>query len=282
MGICLKEVSYSYNPVKKNTKYQLENISLEISDKDEFVAIIGATGSGKSTLSTIFNALKIPTLGEAYVCGIKLKEKRGRKENYNDIRKHVGLVFQFSDYQLFEETVIKDVAFGPSNFGYSNEESLEIAKKALELVGVKEELYLKSPLELSGGEKRLASISGIIALDPDILVFDEPTSGLDPETRNKLMKLFDKLNIEKHKSIVYITHDMNFVYSRSKRVLLMKDYHLAFDGTPYDLFNNNKELVKEAGVDMPDVIREIEFLESIKVSVNKKAKTIEELARSIK
>ena len=258
MGIILEKVSYSYNPKKKGTIYALKDVSLNIDSKDDFISIIGETGSGKSTLCSIFNALKVPTSGIAIINDIRLKKQRKRKENYNSIRKHVGLVFQFSDYQLFEETVLKDVMFAPLNFGKSIDEATEIAKHALSLVHIDESYYEKSPFQLSGGEKKLVSIAGILAMEPDILIFDEPTAGIDPETKRKLIKLFKELNEVYHKTIIIIVHDMNIAYDCAKRVLVLKDSELIFDSTPYDLFVNHKEIVDIAHIDNPDVLRIID------------------------
>ncbi|MBP5343025.1 energy-coupling factor transporter ATPase [bacterium] len=277
MGISLKEVNFSYNPKRKGTKYALKDINLEISPSDEFIAIIGETGSGKSTLASLFNALKIPTSGEAYVSGIKIKKVRKRRENYNKIRKHVGLVFQMSDYQLFEETVLKDVMFAPLNFKKTKEEALKIAKSSLELVEIDESLFGVSPFTLSGGEKKLVSIAGILAMEPDILIFDEPTAGIDPSTKKKLLKLFRSLNEIKHKSVILITHDMNIVNEYAKRVILMKDGTISFDSSPYDLFVNNRKIVKDANIDLPDSYKIIDLLKektSVRFNENIKIKNL--------
>ena len=278
MGISLKNVNFSYNPKRKGTIYALKNINLEISDNSEFISIIGETGSGKSTLATLFNALKIPTTGDAFVSGIKIKKIRKRNENYNNIRKHVGLVFQMSDYQLFEETVLKDVMFAPLNFKKTKEEAEIIAKHALELVHIDESFFEKSPFMLSGGEKKLVSIAGILAMEPDILIFDEPTAGIDPSTRNKLLKLFKELNEKENKSIILITHDMNIVNEYSKRVLLMKDGELIFDGTPYKLFIENRNLVKNSNIDLPDCFRIKDLIEEkTNLSIDKNIKGLNDL-----
>ena len=177
MGISLQKVSYSYNKKRKNTKYAIKDINLDIRSNDEFIALIGHTGSGKSTLSTIFNALKIPTSGDATIFSIKIKERRRRKDKYNKIRGHVGLVFQFPDYQLFEETVLKDVMFGPKNFG-RKKDAEKLAIEALELVDFPKDKYESSPFTLSGGEKKMVSIAGILSSNPDIIVLDEPTGDI--------------------------------------------------------------------------------------------------------
>lgn len=282
MGISLKEVSYSYNPKRKGTKYALKNVSLEINERDEMIAIIGESGSGKSTLVSLFNALKIPTLGEANVMGITIKKIRKRKENYNSIRKHVGLVFQFSDYQLFEETVLNDVMFAPMNFGYKKEEAKEIAIKALNLVGIDESFYDKSPFQLSGGEKKIVSIAGILAMEPDILVFDEPTAGLDPETKKKMIELFRVLNRDLHKTVVFITHDMNIVMEYAKRVIVVADRTIKYDGTKEELFLNHLDIVKDAHIDYPDTFIISKMInEKLNKNINQLLESKEELLEEL-
>lgn len=262
MGISLQDVSYSYNKKRKieKCKLALDHINLTINKDDEFIAIVGKTGSGKSTLASIFNALKIPSFGDASICGIKIKEKRKRSENYNNIRKQVGLVFQFPEYQLFEETVLKDVMFGPKNFGLKNTEAEVIAKSALNKVNFKEELFDKSPFELSGGEKKMVSIAGILALDSDIYIFDEPTAGLDPISKDNVLKLFNELNTIDHKTIIMISHDMNSVYEYAKRVIVMDEHKLVFDGTPNDLFINHIDIVDKCSLDYPDTYKISKYL----------------------
>ena len=281
MAIDLFKVNYSYLKEKKRRQYVIKDINLHIDEKDEFIALVGKTGSGKSTLATIFNALKIPTTGDAVVFGMKLKERRGYKDNYNKIRKHVGLVFQFPGYQLFEETVIKDVAFGPKNYGLKNE-ALDIAKKTLKMVHFPESKYESSPFVLSGGEKKLVSIAGILANDPDIIVLDEPTAGLDPRSKKNILSLLKELNEVYHKSVVVITHNMNIVYEHAKRVIVLKDGEISFDGTPYSLFNNNNDIVKNTNLDYPDSNRLAKYLNNkLKVNIKEDRKNIDELMEEL-
>lgn len=254
MAIELKSVEYSYDQGRKKHSYALKDINVSINDKDEFISIIGKTGSGKSSLVNIFNALRIPTSGEAFLYGIKLKERRKRKENYNKLREKIGLVFQFPDYQLFEESVIKDVMFGPKNFGHKEIEAKEMAIKALELVSFPKDSYEKSPFELSGGEKKMASIAGILASDPDIFILDEPTASLDPKLKKQLFSLLLSLNRDQHKTIIVITHDMNVVYEYSKRALVLNEGTLIYDGDPEELFTSRSDVVEKASLDYPDLI----------------------------
>jgi energy-coupling factor transport system ATP-binding protein len=236
MGIRFNEVTHEYSGFSKKTYKAIQNISLSIDSKGEFIALVGHTGSGKSTLAKHMNALLFPTTGTVEIFGKTITKKRDKKISYNSIRKDVGLVFQFPEYQLFEETVEKDVMFGPLNFKSTQEEAKQKAKEALSLVGLDDTYLTRSPFNLSGGEKKRVSIAGILAIEPEILVLDEPTSGLDPEGKNVLMNLFKKIHEKTNKSVIIITHDMDLVYRYFNRVIVMKDGNLSFDGDPEDLF----------------------------------------------
>ena len=277
MGINFQRVSFKYS---YNTPLTLNDVSLEISAKDEFVCILGHTGSGKSTLVQNMNALLLPTSGQITVFGkdvvkivkhpYKLNTNKNRlKYNFVDnkkifargnkviysthlktLRKHIGLVFQFPEYQLFESTVLKDVMFGPKNFGMSDEEALKAAKKACAIVGLPKEVLEKSPFSLSGGQMRRVAIAGILALNPDIIVLDEPTVGLDPKGKEELMDLLVSIQKETSKSIIMITHDMNVVGKYAKRVIVMDRGDLVYDGNKHDLFENIERLHK-FNLDLP-------------------------------
>ena len=199
--------------------------------------------------------------------GIKIDDriKKNKKIKLNPLRQKVGLVFQFPDYQLFEETVEKDIMFGPKNFGVSEEEAKERAKTVIKQVGLDESYLQRSPFNLSGGEKKRISIAGILAMEPDILVLDEPTSGLDPKGRDSLLDLFLDLHNSLNKSIIIITHDMNIVYKYSKRVIVLNDSNLVFDGSPELLFKNSN--LDDWNLDLPDLLvlsRDIQKLLDIK------------------
>lgn len=277
MGINFQRVSFKYS---YNTPLTLNDVSLKISAKDEFVCILGHTGSGKSTLVQNMNALLLPTSGQITVFGkdvvkivkhpYKLNTNKNRlKYNFVDnkkifargnkviysthlktLRKHIGLVFQFPEYQLFESTVLKDVMFGPKNFGMSDEEALKAAKKACAIVGLPKEVLEKSPFSLSGGQMRRVAIAGILALNPDIIVLDEPTVGLDPKGKEELMDLLVSIQKETSKSIIMITHDMNVVGKYAKRVIVMDRGDLVYDGNKHDLFENIERLHK-FNLDLP-------------------------------
>jgi len=253
MGIQFREVSYRYPSGSINFYQAISNINLTINEKDEFIALVGHTGSGKSTLAQHMNALIFPTLGEVEIFGSVVSKKRNKKIKYNDLRKHVGLVFQFPEYQLFEETVEKDIMFGPMNFKVKHDEAEALAKKALFLVGLDESYLKRNPFNLSGGEKKRVSIAGILALDPDILVLDEPTSGLDPAGKKQLMELFTSIQKNTGKTIIVITHDMDLVYEFASRVIVLNSGELVFDGTPEKLFHRDD--LKNYSLDYPETIQ---------------------------
>ena len=250
MGIEVRNVFYTYQKKASNSTEALDGVSLSINDND-FVAIVGETGSGKSTLVQTINALLIPDKGEVQVGDFIVNHKNRRSKTLRGLRKQVGLVFQFPEYQLFEETVERDVAFGVKNFGATTEESLAAAHKALRQVGLDESYYKRPPFELSGGERRKVAIAGILALSPDIIVFDEPTVGFDPASAKELMKLIVSMH-ELGKTIIVITHDMDLANEYAKKVFMMENGKVVFEGTPSELFihaQNNDCL------DIPRVIK---------------------------
>lgn len=263
MGIKVNNVSYTYQKKASTATLALNDVSLEIYDND-FVALVGETGSGKSTLVQCFNGLIIPDNGEIVVDDFIVSYKNRKSRRLKNLRKRVGLVFQFPEYQLFEETVEKDVAFGVKNFGLKGEAALEKAHQALDLVGLDSSYYQRPPFELSGGEKRKVAIAGVLVIEPDILVFDEPTAGLDPKSSKELMALITKLH-EQGKTIIVVTHDMDLVNTYAKRVLMLDHGKLVFSGTPNALFNHIQNYdrldvpllikvakkLKEKGMDLP-------------------------------
>ena len=234
MGIKVEHIFYTYNKKASNSTLALDDVSFEIKD-NEFVAIVGETGSGKSTLAQTFNALLIPDKGEVQVDNYLINYKNRKSRKLKGLRQHIGLVFQFPEYQLFEETVEKDVAFGVKNFGIKGEEALERAHLALKQVGLDESYYKRQPFELSGGEKRKVAIAGILAINPDILIFDEPTVGFDPASAKELMNLITEFH-KQGKTIIVITHDMDLVNRYAQKVFLLEKGKLAFEGTPSELF----------------------------------------------
>ena len=247
MGINFQNVTFKYS--KKASKNILNNINLSFEKNDEFVMIVGHTGSGKSTLVQHMNALLLPTSGEVHIYDKVVKPKT--KIKLKLIREKIGLVFQFPEYQLFEDSVIKDISFGPKNFGKTKEEANELAIKAAQAAGVNEELLEKSPFNLSGGQMRRVAIAGILASDPEVLILDEPTVGLDPVGKDNLMNLLVDIQKKTSKSIIMITHDMDNVARFAKRVIVLNKGVVVFDGTPQSLFDNQL-LLKEHNLALPE------------------------------
>ncbi|MBI9008929.1 MAG: energy-coupling factor transporter ATPase [Tenericutes bacterium] len=280
MGIRFNEVTHEYASYSKITYKAIQNISLNISEHEEFIALVGHTGSGKSTLAKHMNALIFPTSGTVEIFGNIITKKRNKKIKYNSIRKNVGLVFQFPEYQLFEDTVEKDVMFGPMNFKVPKEKAKELALDSLKLVGLDETYLNRNPFNLSGGEKKRVSIAGILALDPEILVLDEPTSGLDPEGKTTLMKLFTDIHKKTNKTIIIITHDMDLVYQYFNRVIVLKDGELSFEGTPEKLFKSN--ILKNNHLDLPNTVKTLKHIkETLNLDVDIYQKTAEDVINEL-
>ena len=241
MPIKIENLFYTYSPKTLNRCEALKDVSLTIED-NSFVAFLGQTGSGKSTLIQTLNGLLLPQSGQVQVDEYIITNKAKKNKKIKQLRKHLGIVFQFPEYQLFEDTVEKDVAFGPKNFGLDEKTALEKAHKALLSVGIDESYFQRSPFELSGGEKRRVAIAGILAIEPDILVLDEPTAGLDPKGEKEIMSLITKMH-EDGKTIILVTHDMDIVMKYCQKVFVLKDGQLVFEGNPFTLFSlNNEEL----------------------------------------
>ena len=241
MAITFKELSYTY---QANTPFEyqaLTDINLTIPD-NSYTAIIGHTGSGKSTLLQHLNGLLRPTSGSLEVNG-QLITPQTKPKQLGNLRKEVGFVFQFPEAQLFEETVLKDIAFGPKNFGKSEAEALEIAKQKAKLVKLPEELWEKSPFELSGGQMRRVAIAGILAMAPKTLILDEPTAGLDPKGRLEMMEMFYKLYQAEGLDIILVTHNMNDVANYADNVVVLEGGQLLKTGKPAEIFANPEWLL---------------------------------------
>lgn len=235
MGIALENVSFTYQEGTPLASTALSDVSLTIED-GSYTALIGHTGSGKSTILQLLNGLLVPSQGTVRVFDT-LITSNSKNKDIRQIRKQVGLVFQFAENQIFEETVLKDVAFGPQNFGVSEEDAEQIAREKLALVGIDESLFDRSPFELSGGQMRRVAIAGILAMEPAILVLDEPTAGLDPLGRKELMNLFKKLH-QSGMTIVLVTHLMDDVAEYANQVYVMEKGRLVKGGKPSDVFQD--------------------------------------------
>lgn len=247
MSITCKNLSHIYGENTPFEYYALKNVNLDIQE-GSFTAIIGQTGSGKSTFIQHINALLLPTDGQITIDKYTISSKE-KPEKLKQLRKKSGLVFQFPEYQLFEETIEKDIIFGPMNFGTSEEEAKEIAKKVIKMVGLDESYLQKSPFDLSGGQKRRIAIAGILAMDPDILVLDEPTAGLDPQGIREMMDLFKNIH-QLGKTVILVTHDMNHVLEYCNEVIVMNEGCVERKGKVKDVFKDSDYLLN-LGIDLP-------------------------------
>lgn len=278
MAIKINNLSYIYMKKTPNETKALDNISLEIPE-GKITAIVGHTGSGKSTLIQTFNGLLIPSSGSVNIGEFTISSEKKKNKRIKELRKHVSIVFQFPEYQLFEETVEKDVAFGLKNYGYKEEEAIKKGHGALKSVGLDESFYKRSPFELSGGEKRRVAIAGILAIDPEILILDEPTAGLDPRGSKIILDLIRELN-NKGKTIIIVTHDMNIVLNEANHVIVLNNGKVAFTGTPNTLFSGD---VSEYSIEIPKLYQYSLTLKSkgIDLDINK-IKTIDDLINQLK
>ena len=277
MGIILDNVSYTYQEGTPFASVALSDVSLTIED-GSYTAIIGHTGSGKSTILQLLNGLLVPTEGSVRVFDTLITSTSVNKQ-IRQIRKQVGLVFQFAENQIFEETVLKDVAFGPQNFGVSVEEAEAIAREKLALVGIDESLFERSPFELSGGQMRRVAIAGILAMEPKILVLDEPTAGLDPIGRKELMTLFKKLH-QDGITIVLVTHLMDDVAEFANQVYVMEKGKLVKSGKPSLVFQN-VEFMEKIQLGVPKITRFAQRLVDRGISFEQLPITIEEFKEFI-
>lgn len=276
MAITFKSLSYIYDEGMPYAHHALKDINLNI-EEGKITAIIGKTGSGKSTLVEHLNALLVPSSGSLEIEDTIIlpgKKNKGLKA----LRKKVGLVFQFSEYQLFEETILKDVAFGPKNYGASEQEAIAKAKLALKMVGIDESYYETSPFDLSGGQKRRIAIAGILALEPKIIVLDEPTAGLDPKGSQEMIDLFVKLNKKAGITVILVTHDNEIVYNYADNTVLMADGEVRYSGNTLELFND-KEKVKEFNILEPKILSVKNALNDKGFKIPSNVRTIEELAK---
>ncbi|MCR5743090.1 MAG: energy-coupling factor transporter ATPase [Lachnospiraceae bacterium] len=274
-NITLKDVNYIYSPDTPYSIHALKNINLTIESGD-FIGVIGQTGSGKSSLMQIIDGLIKPTSGEVLLDGQDINAKDYDKKQ---LRRKVGMVFQYPEYQLFEENVLKDVCFGPKNMGIEGKGAELKAREALEMVDFPEEFYLQSPFFLSGGQKRKAAIAGILAMEPDVLILDEPTAGLDPEGREMILNLIKRLNQEKNMAIILVSHSMEDVCAYCERVLVMHCGVLTMDAPVRDVFSRTDAL-RGIDLDIPVSMKVVTELRKRGISVDD-AMTISEASDNI-
>lgn len=255
----------------------LKDVTLEISD-GEFVGLVGHTGSGKSTLIQHLDGLLRATSGKIYYNG---EDIYGEGYSMRELRGKVGLVFQYPEHQLFEADVFADVCFGPKNLKLQKEEIEERAKDALAAVGMDERYYQRSPFELSGGQKRRVAIAGVLAMRPEVLVLDEPTAGLDPKGREEILQELRELNEQQKITIILVSHSMEDVARYAKRMLVMNQGSVMFDGTPTEVFTHHRRELEEIGLGVPQVTRVMESLEIAGIPVRVEAITIDEAEAEI-
>ncbi len=249
MSIEVSNLTHIYSPGQPEEQIALDGISFTVED-GSFVGIIGHTGSGKSTLVQHLNGILRPTRGKIYVDGEDITQKN---VSLTDIRKKVGLVFQYPEYQLFEETVAKDVAFGPKNLGLPEQQIDMRVRNAIELVGLDyEEIKDVSPFELSGGQKRRVAIAGVIAMQPGVLILDEPTAGLDPKSHDDILKMIDEMRASQQMTTILVSHNMDDVAKMADKVLVIDEGRLAMEGTPQEVFSKGEDLTA-LGLDLPAV-----------------------------
>lgn len=279
MPITFKQLTHIYNANSPFPYAALHEIDLDIKE-GVFTAVIGETGSGKSTLVQHLNALLLPTSGSVEIDEFNVTSDKKKNKNLKQLRKKVGLVFQFPEYQLFEETILKDVCFGPKNFGMSEEDAIKRAKEVLNIVGLDESYLERSPFDLSGGQKRRVAIAGILAADPDILVLDEPTAGLDPQGAYEMMQLFQTLNKKHKKTIIMVTHDMEHVMNYCKEVIVLKDGRVEKKCTTATFFKNTK-LMDTLNITPPAIIRVKRLLEERGMIIEGNVTSMKTLVKAI-
>lgn len=278
MDITFKQVDYTYQAHTPFEQRALFDINLNIKE-GTYSALIGHTGSGKSTLLQHLNALVKPTKGEVHI-GNRIITNQTDNKNLKPVRKKVGIVFQFPEAQLFEETIALDIAFGPKNFGVSEKKARVLAKEMLTLVGLDESFMERSPFELSGGQMRRVAIAGVLAMEPEVLVLDEPTAGLDPKGRKEMMEMFWKLHKEKNLTIILVTHLMDDVADYADYAFVLEKGHLVKKGTPREIFQNTAWL-NEKQLGLPQATQFAKKLEEKGILFSTLPLTSKELAQAL-
>lgn len=278
MSICVENVSYIYGKGTPFEKAALSNVNLTI-EKGEFIGIIGHTGSGKSTLIQHLNGLLHPTEGRVTVDGVDLA---GKSKEALAKRHSVGMVFQYPEHQLFEETVAKDIAFGPHNQGYDEEEIKKRVKSAMKFAGIDYEMFAeRSPFRLSGGQQRRVAIAGVIAMHPDFLILDEPSAGLDPVGRREIFSRIRSWYEKGVFSVILVSHNMDDIARLATRLLVMHEGRIILDGNPMDIFLHHRKELQDCGVDAPPLTQTLLYLKEKGIPVPEDAKTVKEAAEKM-
>ena len=272
----IKNLTHTYGIGTPFQRSAVEDMSFDVYD-GEFLGIIGHTGSGKSTLIQHLNGLLKPTSGQVLLRGKDIWEE---PKKIRDVRFKVGLVFQYPEYQLFEETVYKDIAFGPMNQGKRGDELDHCVREAARLVGIRDDQLEKSPFELSGGQKRRVALAGVMAMEPDVLILDEPTAGLDPAGRENLMANIRHYHENKHKTIILVSHSMDEIAQNVDRILVLKGAHILMSGAPNEVFARAEELIS-AGLDVPQVTRVARALRERGLDIDPAVYTVEALKKQL-
>ena len=286
MQISLKNVSYTYNYKTPYAREVLKDINLNV-EEGSYTVIIGKTGSGKSTLIEHINGLLLPTHGKVLVNNVLItnpkskKEKRELAKKLKVLRQDVAVLFQFSEQQLFETSVLKDIIFAPLNYGISEESAISKAKELIKLVGLDKSYLDKSPFELSGGEMRKVALCGVLALEPKVLILDEPTVALDYKSREEIMTMVKKLKDELNMTIVLISHNMNYVLEYADKVFVLKNGKINFEGTVEELFADEK-LLKENSLEQPELLKFYNKLQENNIKLNVFPRKYEDLIDALK
>ena len=286
MQISLKNVSYTYNYKTPYAREVLKDINLNI-EEGSYTVIVGKTGSGKSTLIEHINGLLLPTHGEVLVNNVLItnpknkREKRELAKTLKTLRKDVAVLFQFSEQQLFETSILKDIIFAPLNYGISEERAISKAKELIKLVGLDESYLDKSPFELSGGEMRKVALCGVLALEPKVLILDEPTVALDYKSREDIMTMVKRLKDELNMTIVLISHNMNYVLEYADKVFVLKNGEISFEGTVEELFAD-ETMLKENSLEQPELLKFYNNLQENNIKLDVFPRKYEDLIDALK
>ncbi|SHN36686.1 energy-coupling factor ABC transporter ATP-binding protein [Gracilibacillus kekensis] len=279
MDIQFKQVSYTYQPHTPFAYQAIRNINLSISS-GEYIAIVGHTGSGKSTLLQHINGLLLPTDGEVQI-GEYILSSNNKRQDLRKLREKVGIVFQYPEHQLFEETVEKDISFGPHNFGIPKDEISKRVLSSIEKVELQTNFLEKSPFELSGGQMRRVAIAGVLAMEPEVLILDEPTAGLDPKGQIDIMKMFYQLHQSKQMTTILVTHQMDHALKYADRIIVLANGEVYMEGNPEEIFSKTNQL-QEVNLDVPEILTLIQdFNQRFNGTIRYQRQSIAELAKEI-